>query len=156
MLLTVISVCMTTLGILAFATARADWNMAQKYADTIQTRYALEAEGQRFLQTAARALREGPLRRRVQVIVIMHPQGRESGIRSALSVSLRKHLPVPVLLQQLPHLLQAAFYIEALLLAAVFTVVILTLTRVFAWSGQRGRDAALLPNSTLPASVTTA
>ena len=37
-----------------------------------------------------------------------------------------------------------AFYIEALLLAAVFTVVILTLTRVFAWSGQRGRDAALL------------
>ena len=59
LLLTVISVCMTTLGILAFATARADWNMAQKYADTIQTRYALEAEGQRFLQTAARALREG-------------------------------------------------------------------------------------------------
>ena len=59
MLLTVISVCMTTLGILAFATARADWNMAQKYADTIQTRYALEAEGQRFLQTAALALREG-------------------------------------------------------------------------------------------------
>ncbi len=59
LLLTVISVCMTTLGILAFATARADWNMAQKYADTIQTRYALEAEGQRFLQAAARALEEG-------------------------------------------------------------------------------------------------
>ena len=37
-----------------------------------------------------------------------------------------------------------AFYIEALLLAAVCTVVILPLTRVFAWSGQRGRDAALL------------
>ncbi len=37
-----------------------------------------------------------------------------------------------------------AFYIEALLLTAVFAVVILALTRVFAWSGQRGRDAALL------------
>ena len=40
-----------------------------------------------------------------------------------------------------------AFYIEALLLAAVFTVVILTLTRVFAWSGQRGRDAATRPGA---------
>ena len=59
LLLTVISICMTTLGVLAFATARADWNLAQKYADTVQTRYALEAEGQRFLQTAAKALEEG-------------------------------------------------------------------------------------------------
>ncbi len=38
-----------------------------------------------------------------------------------------------------------AFYIEALLLAAVFTVVILTLTRVFAWSGQRGRGGIPQP-----------
>ncbi len=37
-----------------------------------------------------------------------------------------------------------AFYIEALLLSAVFMVAMLALTRVFAWSGQRGRDAALL------------
>ena len=59
LLLTVISICMTTLGVLAFATARADWNLAQKYADTVQTRYALEAEGQRFLQTATKALEEG-------------------------------------------------------------------------------------------------
>ena len=54
LLLTVISICMTTLGVLAFATA-----LAQKYADTVQTRYALEAEGQRFLQTATKALEEG-------------------------------------------------------------------------------------------------
>ncbi len=59
LLLTIISICMTTLGILAFATARADWSLAQKYADTVQTRYALEAEGQRFLQTASKALAEG-------------------------------------------------------------------------------------------------
>ena len=59
LLLTVISICMTTLGVLAFATARADWNLAQKYADTVQTRYALEAEGQRFLQTAVKAREEG-------------------------------------------------------------------------------------------------
>lgn len=37
-----------------------------------------------------------------------------------------------------------AFYIEALLLTAVFAVVILTLARVFVWSGRKGRDAALL------------
>lgn len=59
LLLTVISICMTTLGFLAFATARADWNLARKYADTVQSRYMLEAEGQRFLGTAAQALAEG-------------------------------------------------------------------------------------------------
>lgn len=40
-----------------------------------------------------------------------------------------------------------AFYIEALILVAVFTIVILVLTRVFAWSGQIGRKAALLTNA---------
>lgn len=59
LLLTVISICMTTLGILAFATARADWNLAQKYADTVQTRYTLEARGQGFLRDAAKACQEG-------------------------------------------------------------------------------------------------
>ncbi len=59
LLLTVISICMTVLGTLAFATARADWNLAQKYADTVQLRYMLEAEGQRFLGTAAQALAKG-------------------------------------------------------------------------------------------------
>lgn len=59
LLLTVISICMTVLGTLAFTTARADWNLAQKYADTVQSRYTLEAQGQRFLRTAAQALEEG-------------------------------------------------------------------------------------------------
>lgn len=58
-LLTVISICMSTLGILAFATARADLRLAEEYAETVRIRYELEAEGQRFLRTAAQALREG-------------------------------------------------------------------------------------------------
>ena len=58
-LFAVISICMTTLGILAFTTARADFSLAEEYADTVRTRYELEAEGQRFLQTAARSLQEG-------------------------------------------------------------------------------------------------
>ncbi len=37
-----------------------------------------------------------------------------------------------------------AFYIEALLLTAVFAIVILALAKVFAWSGRKGRDAVLL------------
>lgn len=40
-----------------------------------------------------------------------------------------------------------AFYIEALLLAGVFTIVVLILTRVFVMSGQMGKDAALLTNA---------
>lgn len=39
------------------------------------------------------------------------------------------------------------FYIETLILAAVFAVMILTLARVFAWSGQLGRKAALLTDA---------
>lgn len=50
LLLTVISICLTTLAILTFTTARADMRLAEKYAETVRTRYALEAEGQRFLQ----------------------------------------------------------------------------------------------------------
>ena len=50
LMLTVISICLTTLAILTFTTARADLRLAEKYASTVQTRYELEAEGQRFLQ----------------------------------------------------------------------------------------------------------
>ena len=32
LLLTVISICLTTLAILTFATARADWRLAEKHA----------------------------------------------------------------------------------------------------------------------------
>ena len=50
LLLTVISICVTTLAILNFTTARADLRLAAKYAQTVQTRYALERQGQEFLR----------------------------------------------------------------------------------------------------------
>ena len=59
LLLTVISICMTTLGILAFATARADYSLAEKYAATVRDRYVLEKEGQAFLREVADALADG-------------------------------------------------------------------------------------------------
>ncbi len=42
---------------------------------------------------------------------------------------------------------KTAFYIEALILVALFAVVILVLTKLFAWSGQKSRDAALLTSA---------
>ena len=59
LLLTVISICLTVMTILTFSTAQADRAMAQRYADSVQTRYALEASGQRFLQEADQALAAG-------------------------------------------------------------------------------------------------
>ena len=59
LLLAVISICMTTLGILTFTTARADLVMAEKYAATVQGRYELEYQGQKFLELAGEALAEG-------------------------------------------------------------------------------------------------
>ena len=50
LLLAVISICLTTLGILTFTTARADLRLAEKYASTVRTRYELERRGQEFLQ----------------------------------------------------------------------------------------------------------
>lgn len=50
LLLTVISICMATLGILSVTTARADLHLAEKYADTVKERYVLEKEGQLFLR----------------------------------------------------------------------------------------------------------
>ena len=50
LLLTVISICLTTLAILAFTTARADLRLAEKYAETVRSRYALEEKGQAFRQ----------------------------------------------------------------------------------------------------------
>lgn len=62
LLLAVISICMTTLGILTFTTARADLVMAEKYAATVRDRYELEYEGQVFLKAAGDALvKEGNL-----------------------------------------------------------------------------------------------
>ena len=52
LLLTVISICLTTLAILTFTTARADRRLAEKYAETVSTRYSLEIRGQEFLGEA--------------------------------------------------------------------------------------------------------
>ena len=59
LLLAVISICMTTLGILTFTTARADLVMAEKYAATVRNRYELEYQGQSFLRTVGDMLAEG-------------------------------------------------------------------------------------------------
>lgn len=50
LLLTMISICLTVLAILSFTTARADLRLAEKYADTVRSRYALEKQGQAFRQ----------------------------------------------------------------------------------------------------------
>lgn len=59
LLLTVISICMTTLSILAFSTGRADLSLASKYADTVKNRYGLEAQGMAFLKDAQEAVDQG-------------------------------------------------------------------------------------------------
>lgn len=53
LLLTVISICLTVLGVLTLSTAKADMALAEQYAFTMRTRYVLEEEGQRYLMTAA-------------------------------------------------------------------------------------------------------
>ena len=52
LLLSVICLCLSVLAVLTFSTARADLALAERYAQTVQTRYALEAQGQTFLATA--------------------------------------------------------------------------------------------------------
>ena len=59
LLLTVISICMTTLAVLAFTTARADYSLAEQYAETVKERYALEAKGQQYLSETADDLAQG-------------------------------------------------------------------------------------------------
>ncbi|MBE5999170.1 MAG: hypothetical protein E7237_06105 [Sarcina sp.] len=59
LLLTIISICLTTLSILTFTTSRADLRLADKYAETVKTRYELEREGQAFLQEAEETVSSG-------------------------------------------------------------------------------------------------
>ena len=49
LLLAVISICMTVLGILTYATSRADKNLAGKYAETVRARYSLEISAQEWV-----------------------------------------------------------------------------------------------------------
>lgn len=57
--LALIGICMTTLGVLSFTTARADLKLAEKYADTVHIRYELEAEGQAFIGEVKAAWQAG-------------------------------------------------------------------------------------------------
>ena len=52
LLLTIISICLTTLSILTCTTSGADLRLADKYAETVRTRYELEQEGQAFVEEA--------------------------------------------------------------------------------------------------------
>ena len=53
--LTVVAAVLATLAILTFSTARADEVLAERFASVTQTRYALEADGNRFLAELGRA-----------------------------------------------------------------------------------------------------
>ena len=59
-LLTVVSICLTILAILTFTTARADLRLAEKYAETVQTRYALDREGKEYLSRLNAGLEPAP------------------------------------------------------------------------------------------------
>ncbi len=59
LLLTVISICLTTLSILTFTTSRADMRLSGRYADTITNRYAVMNEGEEFLRKFEDASRTG-------------------------------------------------------------------------------------------------
>ena len=49
LLLLVISICLTTLGVLTFSTAQADSRMAERYGEMSRQQYQREAEGHAFL-----------------------------------------------------------------------------------------------------------
>ena len=53
LLLTVISICLTVMAILTFATARADRRLSEKYAATVLLRYELDGEGQAWYASVA-------------------------------------------------------------------------------------------------------
>lgn len=59
LLLTVITICLAVMAILTISTAGADRTMADKFANSTQERYSLEAQGQQFLQEADQVLHDG-------------------------------------------------------------------------------------------------
>ena len=59
LLLTVITICLTVMAILTLTTAAADQAMANRFADSAQIRFSLEAEGQQFLQQGDEQLSGG-------------------------------------------------------------------------------------------------
>ena len=64
LLLAVVAICLTILAILSFTTGQADLRLAQRYADTVSERYALEAEGQQYVAIVNEGRRRSPVRTR--------------------------------------------------------------------------------------------
>ena len=50
LILTVITICMSTLGVLSVSNAYADKRLARRYAETVRIRYELEEQGQQYLK----------------------------------------------------------------------------------------------------------
>lgn len=61
LLLTVISICLTTLAVLTFSSSQADLSLAEKQAQTVKTRYELESRGQCYLDDVIQAVEAGDL-----------------------------------------------------------------------------------------------
>ncbi|MBQ6621414.1 MAG: hypothetical protein IJH75_01080 [Mogibacterium sp.] len=59
LLLTVITICLTTLSILTWSTAGADLRLAERYAETAKIRYELELQGQQYLRDAGEMMETG-------------------------------------------------------------------------------------------------
>lgn len=59
LLLTIISICLTTLSILTYTTSGADLRLADRYAETVRVRYELEREGQAFVEEADETVSSG-------------------------------------------------------------------------------------------------
>ena len=49
LLLTVITICMSTLAVLSFSNSGADMRLAERYSQSVKTRYLLEKDGQAFV-----------------------------------------------------------------------------------------------------------
>jgi len=61
LLLCVITICLAVMALLSITTARADNRLAERYAETVRTRYELEREGQAFLRELDGEINNGGL-----------------------------------------------------------------------------------------------
>ena len=59
LLLTVITICLVVLATLTYTTAHADKALAEKYAETVSTRTAVEVQGEKLLEEAGKLRAEG-------------------------------------------------------------------------------------------------
>lgn len=59
LLLTVISICLSVLAVLSFSNSGADMRLAERYGETVKTRYLLEEDGQRYLDEMGAVFRAG-------------------------------------------------------------------------------------------------